>query len=258
MSDQPTIEIPEELRASLRAMTQQAIADTEQDEEESNFFNAEEPRQEDFPSITVTEQPAPKRRGRVPFKRNPDGSYVRDANGVPIKDFDARPTTSSKSPSVSNRGLSSNPISAVPLSRRDEKQVEKRLQNILQGASDIVAIGNPIFEMTDEEAAAIAEPLSSYLIRIEPSSKMAKQILDEYDLVAAGMGVAAYGVRVYRDIQKEHNARKPVVINHEPIEPRRPAVQNSSDDGRGSTGIEETAGETRTFSPGRTPIVPVI
>ena len=128
----------------------------------------------------------------------------------------------------------------------------------MQGVTGVVGVANEAFEMTDEEATAIAEPLSSYLIRAAPTSKVARQILDEYDLVAVATGSAAYGVRVYKDLKKERDANKPHVAEDglEPIKSKRPSKSNTTNDGRVTTGNEEPAGEVRTFGTGHIPVVP--
>jgi hypothetical protein len=205
-----------------------------------------------LPTPIMEEQPRPKRRGRVPYKRNPDGSYERDALGNPIKDYDATSSSPSSSTSVSVRR---NPLPAAPLTKREEKQVAERLTNILQGATSTAALFKPYLAMTDDEAKAIAEPLSSYLIRMEPTSKVAKQILDEYDLVAVIFAVMAYGVRVVMDFQKEREAIKNVTPNQQPIESRRPSVTRSDDVGSSNASDENTSGETRYAGPISTPAI---
>ena len=206
----------------------------------------------------VTEQPRPKRKGRFPYLRNPDGSIQKDADGNPLKDTERAQAPSYKAPSVHSSGISASPLPAAPLSKREEKQVAERLEGILQGITGVVSVANDTFQMTDDEARAIAEPLSSYLIRMEPTSKVARQILDEYDLVAVATGSAAYGVRVYRDLKKERDttreSRKALPL--EPLAGRPTSQPNSTNDGRGTSGIEEPAGEIRKVKPSRAPIMP--
>jgi hypothetical protein len=98
---------------------------------------------------------------------------------------------------------------AIALTKREEKEVAKRLANILGGLTGMGGVVKPYIPMTDEEAQAIAEPLASYLIRNEPTSGVAREILENYDLVAMTLGVASYGVRVYSDRHNELAARRP-------------------------------------------------
>lgn len=97
----------------------------------------------------------------------------------------------------------------VPLTKREEREVAERLANILGGLTGMGGIVKPYVPMTDEEAKAIAEPLASYLIRNEPTSGVAREILENYDIVAMVLGVGAYGVRVYGDRRAELAANKP-------------------------------------------------
>ena len=250
MPDMPTIELSDELKEQLRSQLNIALEDQDTDEMSLEYPD-EVPLQ--FPPQNIPEQPAPKRRGRVPFKRNPDGSYARDANGVPIKDYDARPSSTTRPTIVSSRSVPTNPLPAAPLTKREEKQVTERLSSILVGATGIPALVRPYIQMTEEEARAIADPLSSYLIRMEPTSKIAHQILDEYDIVAVFFAIMAYGVRVYIDFQKEREVVN-VATNQIPIIPRRSSSESAVDGGRSDGPIEDNSGETRYVGPVSTPI----
>jgi hypothetical protein len=246
----PSIEVDEDLAAKVRAEFAQLVSESTSDEY-IPMGDTEIADSEAAWDKHIQEQPAPKRRGRVPYKRNPDGSYELDADGKPIKDYSARPATSSYS-----SGVRRNPLPAAPLSKREEKQVAARLQSILTGATGIPALYKPCFLMKDEEASAIAEPLASYLIRMEPTSKVAKQILDEYDLVAVVFAIIAYGARVFMDVQKEREASKNVVSEHglEPIQRR--SKRTVSDDGIDSTrSAENNSGTPRYAGEISTPII---
>lgn len=98
---------------------------------------------------------------------------------------------------------------AIPLTRREEREVAERLANILGGITGMGGVVKPYIPMTDEEAKAIAEPLASYLIRNEPTSGIAREILQNYDIVAMVLGVGSYGVRVYSDRKHELAAERP-------------------------------------------------
>lgn len=100
---------------------------------------------------------------------------------------------------------SSGPINLPPakLTKRDEREVNERLKNILLGGTGILGQAKPYLEMTEDEAKAISEPLSSYLVRNADTIPVARQVLENYDLLAIVIGVMAYVVRVYRDRKEE-------------------------------------------------------
>ncbi len=101
-------------------------------------------------------------------------------------------------------------LAPAPLTKREEREVATRLVNILTGATGMAGMVKPYLPMTDDEARAIAEPLASYLIRNEPTNGIAREILENYDLLAMVLGVGAYSVRVYSDRKSEVVAAKPV------------------------------------------------
>lgn len=87
------------------------------------------------------------------------------------------------------------------------KDVSLRTQQVLKGASSVPAIWRPYFQMHDIEAQNIADPLASYATRKAEISPIVARLVDDFDLVAASIGIIAYGVRVYKDNQdwiKEH------------------------------------------------------
>lgn len=108
----------------------------------------------------------------------------------------------------------------APLITVDEKLLAKRLQGFFQGTTGIVgAASKEYLAMTDEEAEAIAVPLSSYLIRRAPDSEQIQQFIENYDLLAIVTGTATYVARVYHDrkldveqqrIARAQSARSPV------------------------------------------------
>jgi hypothetical protein len=126
------------------------------------------------------EQSAPRRRGRPPGSRN----KPKPQDYAPVSE--ELPT-----------------LSTPPLSTRDQKEVAKRLSGILVGLTGVASTAKPYFQMTEEEAEAISVPLTSYLIRTEATSQIARQVLDEYDVAAFVIALAAYMVRVYRDFRTE-------------------------------------------------------
>ncbi len=116
----------------------------------------------------------------------------------------------------------------VPLTKREEREVAERLANILGGLTGMGGVVKPYIPMTDEEAKAIAEPLASYLIRNEPTSGIAREILQNYDIVAMVLGVGAYGVRVYSDRKHELEAERP----HNTTAMARVSEHEASNNGR--------------------------
>jgi len=138
------------------------------------------------------EQPAPVRRGRG----RPPGSK----NKPKPADFAPKYTDPEKQLPT---------LAAPPLTTRDQREVAKRLQGILEGITGVASVAKPYFQMTPEEAEAIAVPLSTYLIRQEATSGVAKQILEEYDVAAFAIALAAYVVRVYLDFRVEREATQP-------------------------------------------------
>lgn len=101
-------------------------------------------------------------------------------------------------------------LPAAPLTKREEREVSVRLANILSGGTGMLGVVKPYLPMTDEEATAIAEPLASYLIRNEATSGVAREILENYDIVAMMLGVGSYGVRVYADRKQEVREATPI------------------------------------------------
>ena len=139
---------------------------------------------------TPTSEIRPKRRGRPPGSKN--------KLTQPVLEYST------------DLGSGHVDLPATPLTKREEKEVAARLTNIFMGATGMAGVVKPYLPMTEEEAIAIAEPLSSYLIRNEPTNGIAREILENYDLVAMTLGVGAYGVRVYHDRKIEVAAERPV------------------------------------------------
>lgn len=95
------------------------------------------------------------------------------------------------------------PIPPPKLTKRNENEVSERITNMLIAATGIASQAKPYLAMTEEEAKAISDPLSSYLVRNAETVVVAQQILENYDLLAIALGVLAYTVRVYRDRSDE-------------------------------------------------------
>lgn len=125
------------------------------------------------------------------------------------------------------------PLPPAPLGKRDEREVNSRLQNMLLGGTGILGNVKPYMAMTDEEAKAIAEPLSSYLVRNADVIPVARQVLENYDLAAITIGVASYVARVYTDRRAEINVGR---ATHVQANDRLRAVPT----------LDESASEVRT------------
>lgn len=91
------------------------------------------------------------------------------------------------------------PLPPAKLGKRDEREVSERLANMLVGGTGIASQAKSYLAMTEDEAKAIADPLSSYLVRNAETIPIAQQVLENYDLLAIVLGVLAYTVRIYRD-----------------------------------------------------------
>lgn len=156
--------------------------------------------------IIPDEQPKPKRRRGRPRKYpiSETGTTVagltdevleKEATGTPLKE--------------------GTPLPSAKLSRRDEKEVSERIANMLLAGTGIASQAKGYLAMTEEEAKAISDPLSSYLVRNADTIVVAQQVLENYDLLAITLGVLAYAVRIYRDRtdeiarQRIENANRP-------------------------------------------------
>lgn len=149
------------------------------------------------------EQPAPrKRRGRPPGSKNRNSEELVETTNV---------------------------IPPATLTKRDEREVAERLGNILLGGTGMLGIAKPYLPMTEDEAKAIAVPLASYLVRNAETLPIAKQVLENYDLAAITLGVAAYSVRVYSERRNEMESQRS--RNSTTLE--RIAESQVNDNGRG-------------------------
>lgn len=145
-------------------------------------------------SIDIPAPARPRRKRGRPRKYNPDGSPK-----YPHPEDSPESGRAESSDAASPSGS----FPPAPLSKRDEREVAVRLANILTGATGMASVVKPYLQMTEEEAKAIADPLSSYLVRNSDTIPVAKQILENYDLLAITLGVMAYVIRVYRDRSNE-------------------------------------------------------
>lgn len=125
---------------------------------------------DDEVDVTSDQPVQPRRRGR------PKGSKNRTKGSLPI-----------------GEGEQTN------VKGRLAKDVSLRAQQVLKGASSIPAIWRPAFQMHDIEATNIADPLASYATRQAELSPVVAKLVDDFDLVAAIIGIGAYAVRVYKE-----------------------------------------------------------
>lgn len=91
---------------------------------------------------------------------------------------------------------------------RDEKEVAKRFKSLLTGATGLPALARPHFQMTDEEAEDISEPLAAYMVRQEPLIPLVQEILDYTDVAAFSIATLAYIVRVWIDDAEYRSYRR--------------------------------------------------
>ena len=168
---------------------------------------------------TPTSEIRPKRRGRPPGSKNKPAG--------PVLEYST------------DLGDGSVKLPPAPLTKREEKEVASRISNILTGATGMAGMVKPYLPMTPEEADAIAEPLASYLIRNEPTNGIAREILENYDLLAMTLGVGSYSVRVWHDRQTEVAAKRPA--NTE-------AIQRVSDIQNRNNGREPDEGPSSNIS----------
>jgi len=158
--------------------------------------NTDLPLESSESTTPITEQqpiPIKRRRGR-PRK------YYRDQEGKVLRD---RPISPGDTPQEEPLGT----LAFPPLIGRDSKEIAKRLQGILLGATSLPAVGiHPAIQMTEKEAENIATPLTAYLMRTEATSQMAQRVLNEYDLAAFVIATLAYMVRVIREVRSERES----------------------------------------------------
>ena len=95
-------------------------------------------------------------------------------------------------------------VEPAKLTKREEREVAERLAKMLTGITGLISIPTrPYFEMTDEEAKDISEPLASYLVRNAETVPIAREVLENYDLALIVLGICAYVVRVYGERRAE-------------------------------------------------------
>jgi hypothetical protein len=129
------------------------------------------------------------------------------------------------------------------VSGRLAKDVSLRAQQVLKGASSLPALWRPPFQMYDVEAQNIADPLASYATRQAEISPIVAKLVDDFDLIAAGIGVVAYAVRVYKDNQTwiaEHGKQE-----QWEREQHRPRVTRQESVGNGNQSIRQNQSTER-------------
>jgi hypothetical protein len=116
------------------------------------------------------------------------------------------------------------------------------------GATGMAGIVRPYLPMTEKEAEAIAAPLASYLIRNESTSGIAREILENYDLLAMTLGMGAYGVRVYHDRKEAIAAERPVNTTATERVSAMPRSDNGSQPYEGTSPLVSVPNATRSGS----------
>jgi len=148
---------------------------------------------EESESIDKSSPSQPIKRGRGRPRK-----YLRDIEGRPIK-TQSSPSKSSEEPLGT--------LASPPLTGRDQKEIANRLKGILMGITSLPAVGiNSAIQMTEKEAENIATPLTTYLMRTEATSQMARRVLNEYDLAAFVIATLAYMVRVVKEVRSERES----------------------------------------------------
>ena len=211
MADVPEFSFSEEEIAAIKAAAGAVDVDETQD--------------------TPTSEIRPKRRGRPPGSKNKPSA--------PVLEYST------------DLGDGSVKFPPAPLTKREEREVAARIGDILTGATGMAGMVRPYLPMTDEEAAAIAEPLASYLIRNEPTNGIAREILENYDLLAMTLGVGAYSVRVYSDRKAAIAAERPA--NTEAIQ-RVSSIQASSNGREPNEGASPNISYSDVTRSGRPPL----
>ena len=153
----------------------------------------EVPSDDVTPVIEQPPQPIKRRRGRP--RKYPISQTGTTVKGLTDETLEAETKATASLP-------------PAKLTKRSEREVSERFTNIFTGATGVAATVKPYLQMTDEEAKAIAEPLSSYLIRNEETIAIAQSVLENYDLLAIIIGIMAYTVRVYNDRLNEISEQK--------------------------------------------------
>ncbi|MGH2612657.1 MAG: hypothetical protein ACRDFB_06355 [Rhabdochlamydiaceae bacterium] len=103
------------------------------------------------------------------------------------------------------------------LKTRSDSQLSQRGQAILIGVTALPAHFAPPVRMTEAEAQAICDPLVSYA-KSHADIKAVEEFVERWDLIAAGLGLANYSVRVTKDLGEERKRRvrsvpRPSVVN---------------------------------------------
>lgn len=155
---------------------------------------------ENLPDQEFTESMPPRKR-----RRGRPRKYERDEYGRVLKDKPLSPEQAAQTEYQEPKALDTLPAS--PLTTRDSKEIAARLETLLQGASEVgAALLNPHMKMIGKEAENIAKPLTSYVVRTEATSAVARRIINDYDIAAFVMATIAYMVRVVKDVQNERAA----------------------------------------------------
>lgn len=130
-------------------------------------------------------------------------------------------------------GIPTPPDVETKLSGRLAKDVSLRLQQTLKGVTKIPALWIEPVQMQDQEAQDIADPLASYATRkAEESTALGEFLrgsLENFDLVAAGIGISSYIIRVAKDIQDYNEYKRAEYAERRAVEPSRETIERGRD-----------------------------
>ena len=128
----------------------------------------------------------------------------------------------------------------------------------LVNASELGAVFNPHIKMTDKEAENIAKPFTSYVMRTESTSAIARRVVNDYDIAAFVLATLAYMVRVVKEIQSERaaNSEQSIGVNRSPSGiPERVGTSQRTAEPNVAEVVPQTAGENANGQEGPIDIV---
>lgn len=162
----------------------------------------------------------------------PSFSSTPNSDVIPVRRGRGRPK-GSKNRTGGGAGIPTPSDVETKLSGRLAKDVSLRTQQVLKGITRIPALWVEPIQMQDQEAQDIADPLASYATRkAEESTALGEFLrtsLENFDLVAAGIGISSYIIRVAKDIQEYNEYRRAEYRQQRSSEPHRETIERSRD-----------------------------
>jgi hypothetical protein len=154
----------------------------------------------------------------VPFKKYEPTTIMGDAAPAITGELDEPPKRRRGRPKGSKnrpRDADGKLVSIVgQVTKRDdldkiEKKVAERAKAILLSATGVIAVWRPHWQMTDQEADHIVEPGASWVrSKSGENITVVEDWLDQFDLIAVGLALLAYMIRVLREEQQIANQRR--------------------------------------------------